>query len=271
MRILQLLNGVVKFIAVFLLFLVFFSSVIVISILFIFSSRASKRLIVSGLIRFFAIGLVKIINIRVKVSGNKIQKKGVGLFLVSNHLSYCDGFIIGSIFPIIYVGKAELKHWPLIGLMSDFSGTLFIDRSRRNHVSEYIDSIAETLKGGANVLFFPEGTSTCGDELLPFKPSFFYAALNAGAPIVALSLIYRSIDGEPVDQKNRDKVYWYGEMTFFDHFFRLLCCRGLEADVKIHPMVNSVFRDENLSRKSVCESAYGAILSDIKESRGQYA
>ena len=263
---LYILRGVLKFLAVFFCFILFFLSVFFLSIVFAFSCRCSKRLIVSRLIRVFDSCLIWIMNIRITINRILPQKAGgkSGIFLVSNHLSYCDGFILGFLFPVIYVGKAELKRWPLIGLMSDFSGTLFIDRSRKNHIAEYISAISEALKGGVNILFFPEGTSTCGDELLPFKPAFFEAAIEARSPIVPVSLIYKSVDGRILTKENRDFVYWYKDMTFLGHFFRLLCLGGLEVEVNIHPALEVEPAEESgLSRKRVCEAAYEVISKDV--------
>ena len=263
---LYIFRGALKFLAVFFCFILFFLSVFFLSIVFAFSRRTAKRLIVSRVIRVFDSCLIRIMNIRITLNRMPPPPAGEknGSFLVSNHLSYCDGFILGSLFPVIYVGKAELKRWPLIGLMSDFSGTLFIDRARKNHIAEYISTISEALRGGVNILFFPEGTSTCGDELLPFKPAFFEAAIESGSPIVPVSLVYRSIDGRVLTKENRDLVYWYADMTFFGHFFRLLCLRGIEVEVNVHPSLRGVSAEDNsVSRKHVCEAAYEAIAEDL--------
>lgn len=259
---------ILKLLLCFFCFLIYFFTVLNVSLFFIFLKSGHKRHIISRLIKVFALSLVRIINIRVKVSGDigPYSANGQGVFLVSNHLSYVDGLVLGALFPLIYISKSELKKWPLIGQMTEFSGTLFIDRQRKNHIADYINKIADVLKEGVNVLFFPEGTSTNGEAFLPFKASFFEAPLRAAAPVVPVSITYNSIDSETVNKENRDSVYWYGEMTFADHFFRLLACRRIDVEVKIHApvAVEKLEEDNILQRKRAAELAYAAILNDIR-------
>lgn len=255
-----------KFAAILACFILFFLIVLVISLACVLLKPVVKRRLVVRLIRLFVRCLVKIINIRIKVLGEQpAQARGQkGAFIISNHLSYTDGFVLGALFPVIFMGKAEIKSWPLIGLMADFSGTLFIDRKGKNRIAAYIQEIADTLAGGVNVLFFPEGTSTDGETLLPFKTAFFEAPLAMGAAIIPVSLVYTSLDGRPVDKKNRDVIYWYGDMTFFGHFFKLLFLRGLEVEVRIHPpIVVEGADDRSVARKRVSELAYQAIDQGI--------
>lgn len=255
------IRAAAKALAILFCFLVFFCAVLALSFVCLFSKPVSKRRLASRLIRVFCSCLVRILNIRLTVRGSlSVEARSKGVFLVSNHLSYVDGFILGSLFPVIYISKSEIKKWPLIGLMTDFSGTLFIDRKRKNHVAEYIDEIAGTLSAGANVLYFPEGTSTNGEELLPFKAAFFEAPIVAGAPVVPVSLAYTAIDGKPLAKDNRDKIYWYGDMTFAGHFFRLMCCSSIEARVSIHPPLEpGPAEDRSIARKRLSEAAYTTI------------
>jgi len=189
----------------------------------------------------------------------------MGVFFVSNHVGYADGLVLGALFPVTYVSKSELKKWPLIGLMAEVSGTLFIDRLNKSRLSEYIGKMSAILKQGVNILFFPEGTSTNGEELLPFKTAFFQAPLGVCAPIVPVSIVYKSVNGQPLNKKNRDIIYWYGSMTFVNHFFKLLSCRYVEAEVKLHPeLAREPSGDQSSVRKLISESARAAIYKDIK-------
>ncbi len=246
-------------------FLIFFCAVLVLSLACVFSKPVFKRRLVSHFIRIFSLCLVRILNIRITVHGSlSPAARSKGIFLVSNHLSYTDGFVLGSLFPVIYIGKSEIEKWPLIGLMTAFSGTLFIDRKRKNHVAEYIDAIAGTLSAGANVLYFPEGTSTNGEELLPFKAAFFEAPILAGTAVVPVSLAYTSFDGRPLDKDNRDRIYWYADMTFAGHFFRLMCGSGLEVCVTIHsPLEQGSTEDRSIARKRLSEAAHSIIRQTL--------
>lgn len=235
---------------------------------------AEKRLLVSRLTRIFTLSLVRVIGIRVKVIGGSRlgARKAKGYFFASNHLSYVDGFVLGSLFPVVYVSKSDLKKWPVIGLMSDFSGVLYVDRSRKNKISDHIEAMVDTLSAGANVLFFPEGTSSDGEELLPFKPAFFEAPLAAGAPIVPLTITYMSVDGESVSATNRDRIYWYADMTFAGHFFRLLSCSNIDVEVDIHPEIRLEAVEDSIAlRKHACVLTYEAVLKGIDEGRRRRA
>ncbi|MDD5020382.1 MAG: lysophospholipid acyltransferase family protein [Candidatus Omnitrophica bacterium] len=229
-----------------------------------FVLRPRRRwLPIAYLIRAFAWCLVRLIGVRIHLMGEK-PRSSLGFFLVSNHVGYLDGFVLGSLFPVIYTSKSELKRWPLIGAMTELSGTLFIDRQRKNHISEYIEDIASVLRQGVNVLFFPEGTSTNGEEMLAFKSSFFEAPLRVRSAVVPLTLRYRSIDGEPLTKENRDQVFWYGEMTFMGHFFNLLGHRRVDVDVIVHePISASAPGEKEFLRKDLSERAFEAIASKI--------
>ncbi|QAT16315.1 1-acyl-sn-glycerol-3-phosphate acyltransferase [Candidatus Velamenicoccus archaeovorus] len=213
--------------------------------------------------RALASCFVRLIGVRMRLVGSRQVPAG-GLFLVSNHVGYLDGFVLGALSPLIYTSKSELKRWPLIGAMTELSGTLFIDRQRKNHISEYIDDIAGVLRQGVNVLFFPEGTSTNGDKLLPFKSAFFEAPLKAGCGVVPVTLRYRALDGRPLTPENRGQVYWYGEMTFMDHFFRLLGHRSIDVDVVIHETISlSGGSEKEFARKDLSERAFATIASSL--------
>lgn len=229
-----------------------------------FVFRPKRRWVpIAHLNRALAWCLVRLIGVRMRLAGPGQAPAG-GLFLVSNHVGYLDGFVLGALFPVIYTSKSELKRWPLIGAMTELSGTLFIDRQRKNHISEYIEEIAGVLRQGVNVLFFPEGTSTNGERLLPFKSAFFEAPLKAGCGVVPVTLSYRAIDGRPLTGENRGQVYWYGEMTFMDHFFRLLGHRSIEVDVVIHETICLPVQDEKDSaRKAISERAFTMIASSL--------
>ncbi len=229
-----------------------------------FILRPKRRWVpIAHLNRALAWCLVRLIGVRMRLAGSGRPQAG-GLFLVSNHVGYLDGFVLGALFPVIYTSKSELKHWPLIGAMTELSGTLFIDRQRKNHISEYIADMAGVLRQGVNVLFFPEGTSTNGEKLLPFKSAFFEAPLKAGCGVVPVTLCYRALDGRPLTPENRGQVYWYGEMTFMDHFFRLLGHRSIDVDVIVHETISlSVQGEKELARKDLSERAFTTIASSL--------
>src|SRR5512145_2188432 len=124
--------------------------------------------IISRLTRSFTLLLRSILNIKVTVVGDEGQLERGGYVIISNHVSYADGIILGSIFPIIFVAKREVKSWPIVGQWNMLCGTVFINRQRKGLVAELVNEMTEKLGQQTNILLFPEGTSTNGEQLLPF-------------------------------------------------------------------------------------------------------
>lgn len=146
--------------------------------------------------------------------------------IVSNHLSYLDIAVIGSQFPCVFVSKAEVRDWPILGTLATLSGTVYIDRKRRADTRIANDGIRAALQQGLRVVIFPEGTSSDGSGVLPFYPSLLEPAVEAGVPITSAYLNYQVEQGTVA----RDVAYW-GDMTFFPHLLRLLAVKKIAAEV----------------------------------------
>jgi 1-acyl-sn-glycerol-3-phosphate acyltransferase len=202
-----------------------------------------------------------ILNIKVSIVGDEGQIERSGYVVISNHTSYVDGIILGSIFPILFVSKREVKSWPIIGQWNTLCGTVYIDRQRRGLVSALVREMTAKLSQQANILLFPEGTSTNGDRLLPFQTVPLAAPLRHRAIIVPVTLVYTRIEDEPVSVRNRDLVYWYGDMEFLTHFWKLLSLRGVEALVTIQPKIECFRYDDNSAgRKKLARDCYDRVL-----------
>ncbi len=147
-------------------------------------------------------------------------------FLASNHLSYVDIAAIRAVVTGIFVAKKEIEDWFLIGKIVRDMGIIFIDRKNRRDIPRAGQRIIEKLNDGEGVIVFPEGTSTKGEEVLPFNSSFFEFAANADIPVSYVSVGYRTPKGEiPAS----DAVCWWDDTTFFAHMFRLFSVREYNA------------------------------------------
>jgi len=194
----------------------------------------SKRIYYAYRIKyFFSRIFVLILGIKVELSGEKDLLKQGGVFFVSNHLSYIDGITMSSLTPLVFIGRSDLRDWPLLGTLSALSYTIFVDRISPSNIHSEIDKIESFLNQGINVILFPEGTSTGGTKLLPFKSSFFKVAVDTECPLVPVAINYLKIDGKNIDQTNKDLVYWYGEMDFLPHFLKVLGLKKIELEIKI--------------------------------------
>jgi len=178
----------------------------------------------------------RIAGIRVKVLG-KIEKQRP-LMLISNHCSYCDVFVLGSIAPMRFTPKSQVENWPIIGLLCKMSGCIFIDR-RRKKTEEQLTKVEHELSGGTPISIFPEGTTNQGDSLLTFRSPMFSLAENTyngkNLTIQPATVAYRRMNGLPLTTRFMPWVAWYGDMDFFPHFWNLLQVKSLEVVVQFHP------------------------------------
>ena len=206
--------------------------------------------IVSRLTQSFAFLIRTILNIKVTVVGDVGQVERGGCLIISNHVSYVDGFVLISIFPMEFITHGEVKKWPVIGQWMTLIGTIFINRERKNQVSLLVLEMSRKLKEKANILLFPEGDSTNGERMLPFQTAPLAAPLRARSIIVPVTLVYRRVDDKPVSKANRDSIYFYGDMDFLPHFWKLLSLRSIEAMVTIQPKIECFrYEDNSAGRK----------------------
>lgn len=227
-------------------------------ILLLFPSGLRFRMI--GLwTRIFDRFLRSFIRIRVVIEGDSSLLAESGNLIISNHLGYLDGILLGSLFALVYTSKTQMKSWPLLGWMSLVSGTIFIDRKKKARVPDYIQQTADMLKRRVNVLVFPEGTSTNGERLLPFQPIHFQAPLIARSGIVPVSIIYTRVNKEAFGPDNRDRVCWYGQVSFYQHLLSLLESGEIEVKVVLHPKIDLSGND--YSRKDLSQILYKIIAS----------
>lgn len=152
-----------------------------------------------------------------------------GAFLLaSNHLSYLDIMVLASRLSCAFVSKAEVAGWPVLGAMARTMGTLFVDRERKRGLAPLVATMRARLEAGEALVLFPEGTSTRGAEVLPFRPSLLEPAAALALPVHACALSYTTPPGEPPAW---EAVAWWGDMTFPPHFLGLCALRRIDARV----------------------------------------
>jgi 1-acyl-sn-glycerol-3-phosphate acyltransferase len=176
--------------------------------------------------------------------------------LVSNHLGYLDIFLLASITPVVFVSKREIKFWPVVGWLTQMGGTLFVDRERRAQVGQVNDEIQAALNQGALVVLFPEGGSSNGQTVLPFKSSLLEPAVQTTHPLSVSAIQYTIEDGDVVGE-----VCYWGDHTFFPHLLNLLGKRAVRATVRFAPVQRTgadrkqlalQLREEILKLKTEC-------------------
>ncbi len=174
--------------------------------------------------------IVRVLGFRCEVEG-QVARGGA---VVSNHLSYLDILLYSSVQPFVMVAKTEVRGWPLLGWLTAQAGTVYVHRGGGPKTYPAVNAaMAEAYRSGLPVLFFPEGTTTDGAGVLPFRRGLFHSVLDNGVPLRTAALRYTLED----DAANRgtsvgEDVCWWGEMGFASHIFRLLGLRGLRAQVR---------------------------------------
>jgi 1-acyl-sn-glycerol-3-phosphate acyltransferase len=155
--------------------------------------------------------------------------------VISNHLSYLDILVFAAAHPFIMVAKSEVRSWPGIGWLTRKAGTVYVVRGGGPATYRDVNrAMAEAYRSGLPVLFFPEGTTTDGSEVLPFRRGLFHSVLNEGVELQAVALHYAS--GDPGVSVAKD-VCWWGDALLLPHIWRLAKSSGIRASLRFGPIV----------------------------------
>jgi 1-acyl-sn-glycerol-3-phosphate acyltransferase len=163
--------------------------------------------------------------------------------LASNHLSYLDILLLGTITPSVFVAKREVRQWPLFGWFAHLAGTVFVDRERRSDALRSSNEIRGALERGSLVVIFPEGTSTGGKTVLPFKSALLREAENPEYPAYACCIRYALPEGDA-----EEEVCFWRDMALVPHLLNLLGRPGIEAKVSFAHLGRGHSDRKHLSR-----------------------
>jgi len=179
-------------------------------------------------------GVCKIFSLTVTYTGT-ITPNQPTLF-VSNHISWLDIPVIGSVLHASFVAKREVESWPLFGFLSKLQQTAFIDRSRHAALREK-NSLKKQLETGKSLILFPEGTSSDGTSILPFKSSLFeIAQTDSDFTIQPFCLKIHSLN-QSTTPMNNDLYAWYGDMDLAPHLWTFAKAKGAEIHLTFLPPI----------------------------------
>ncbi len=205
---------------------------------------------------------LRILGVQIEVRGERSVQNPT--LFVANHGGYIDISLLGALIPGSFVAKTEVGTWPLFGLLAKLQRTVFVDRKRGSTETQRND-IAVRLHAGDNLILFPEGTSSDGNRVLPFKSALFsVAAIDSGQGplrVQPVSIAYTMINGIPMGRALRPFLAWYGDMDMGPHLLRLAGLGKITAAVTFHPPVTLA---ELRSRKALaahCEHAISTSLA----------
>jgi 1-acyl-sn-glycerol-3-phosphate acyltransferase len=179
---------------------------------------------------------LRMFGLRVEVRG--ALARGAPVLVVANHVSWLDICVLGSLMPLSFVAKSEVAGWPVVGLFARLQRTVFIDRGRRTHTAAVNAMVARRLTEGDMIVLFPEGTSSDGNRVLPFRSALVGAARAALGDAKAgtihlqpLAITYVRRSGLPLTRRERPEVAWYGDMELAPHLSGFL--RGGPFDARV--------------------------------------
>lgn len=210
--------------------------------------------------------LTRLFGIRVTVIGAPVQDRGV--LMVANHTSYFDILVLSSAACVSFVAKKEVGDWPFFGMMARLQESVFIERERRSGSLASRDVIGARIREGDALVLFPEGTSTDGNRVLPFKSALLGAAESEvcrdgqmhRVPVQPVSVAYVGSNGMPMGREFRPSYAWYGDMDLIPHLWEALKAGPFDVTVEFHPPLTV---DATCGRKEI------AALAEAVVRRGQ--
>jgi len=206
---------------------------------------------------FFARLFLFLLNIRMQVTHReRAFTRNNGLLIVSNHLSYIDVLVIAALTPTVFITSVELGSTLVLGMLARLGGSMFVERRKPSGLRKEISMISHVLGQGHHVSLFPEGTTSNGDRVQKFKYPLFDAAVRTGADILPICLRYTRVNDERMSAHLRDKVYYYGGVSFFRHFPRLLSLRSVDVEVTL---LKPIQVRTGVTRKELAAQAHHAI------------
>ena len=199
----------------------------------------------------FLIGL----NVRV-IGARAANGQGRRVIYAANHCSWLDIPVLGGRLDACFVSKDEVARWPGISVGARLGRTVFVSR-HRGATGRERDDMRGRLAAGDDLLLFPEGTSSDGTRVLPFRSAFFSIAEGDAPPLIQpISVVYDRLGGLPTRRSTRAVFAWYGDMNLASHFWRLAQWRGMRATVLMHPPLDPA---DFANRKLLAQAAWDAV------------
>jgi 1-acyl-sn-glycerol-3-phosphate acyltransferase len=209
----------------------------------------SRRRVQATRLRRLCVELCRLHGFEVRVHGRLPAGPAV---MVSNHASYIDAPVLAALAPVAPVAKSEIETWPLFGVAARQLGIVFVRRGDAHSGARALRGALRALASGVSVLGFPEGTTTLGDQLLPFRRGLFGVARIAKVPVVPVAISYPS-----------PALHWVGEAWFLSHYLRTAMRPHTVVDVHIG---QAIFPDATSSAEELARLARAAIRALIGRS-----
>ena len=187
----------------------------------------------SSSFQYWAKRLLRILKIKITLTGEALKLLGKDSYLiVSNHISWLDIPVIFSLKPVTFVSTSDVKTWPIIGMLAKMSGAIFVDRNRKSNLPKVIQAMNHHFAiKKQSICIFPEGITSNGYQVLPFKSSLFQSAFEADKLLLPLSIKYKE------NNVLSNRTSFHGSTTLLQSFKRVAKSNQIEVIVDIgHPV-----------------------------------
>ncbi|EAU40957.1 Phospholipid/glycerol acyltransferase [Fulvimarina pelagi HTCC2506] len=209
----------------------------------------------------------KVAGIRVHIAGTPSPERP--LLLVSNHVSWADITVLGSVLPLSFIAKSEVKGWPVFGWLAVLQRTVFVKRHARGETGRQNDAIAARLTAGDVMVLFAEGTTSDGNEIRPYKTALIGAAQSAlrnseseSLQVQPVIVAYTHSNGFPLGRSGRPLAAWPGDVELTPHLARFLVEGRVDAIVAFgHPIRFSAGSNRKFVAKQ-CEMEARRLLAE---------
>lgn len=191
-----------------------------------------------------------------ETSIHHIQSSQAPLMLVANHISWIDALIIQTIQPSVFVAKAEIRHWPIVGDIAKGCGVVFVNRGSPSSARRMVDDISSALHHGYCVAGFPEGTSSEGSSVSLFHANLFEAAIHRDVAVLPLALRY-------TDARTGSlclKAAFVGDIGFIESLHQVMGTSHLAVGVQI----GKTLSPQGHSRRTLAHLSHRSVLSQLQ-------
>jgi len=213
--------------------------------------------------RLYWWGCCRCLGLRVRAIG-KPASGGLPVVYVGNHSSWMDIPALGSVLTACFIAKGEVGKWPIISIVARLGRTVFVSRKAATAAKENAD-ILQRLRQRDNLVLFPEGTTSDGTRVMPFRSAFLAVAETEQPHVLQpFTIVYDQLDFLPVRREDRTLFAWFGDMDLASHLSRIARHRGLRVTIQLHPPLD---RGAGLNRKKLAQLTWSQVAQSAAEIR----
>lgn len=207
-------------------------------------------------------------GLRIRVHGRLATTADHGVLIAANHGSWLDIVALGAIAPVSFIAKEEVGTWPVFGHLARLQDSVFVARNARASTRAQAQAIAGRLADGDAMVLFAEGTTSCGNFVLPFKSALFGALGMGGGEagdkwVQPVAIAYVGADGIPLGRRGRQLAAWPGDVGMAAHLGRVLREGRIDIAVGFADPIRVTAQTDRKQLAAEAENAVRAMMSAL--------